>query len=197
MITTTRLKPLRRPRTSSPPSLPWDGSDSKSPATPSMAARLMVITSAEGRNLGFDTPGFVNGNFDCVIRLNTSITYPPSPINGSNYGLQSVANHEIDEALGIGGAGSTHRPDGLHGRRRRLGPLPLFRAGRPQLFDPSDDESLFLLLHRWGQDGPVVLQSNRRGRLRRLAQQSHPRGIFAAGAGRVRAARYESGLGGE
>jgi hypothetical protein len=66
----------------------------------------MIITSAEGRNLGFNTPGGVNGTFDSVIGLNTSITFPPQPNNASNYGLQSVANHEIDEALGIGGTGS-------------------------------------------------------------------------------------------
>jgi hypothetical protein len=39
--------------------------------------------------------------------LNTSATFPPSANNGSNFGLQAVANHEIDESLGIGGAGST------------------------------------------------------------------------------------------
>jgi hypothetical protein len=71
----------------------------------------VIITSAEGRNLGFNTPGFVTGpsggTYDSVIGLNTSITYPPQANNGSTYGLQAVANHEIDEALGIGGAGST------------------------------------------------------------------------------------------
>lgn len=53
-------------------------------------------------------PGFVGpgGTFDSVITLNTGITFPPQANNGSNYGLQAVANHEIDEALGIGGAGS-------------------------------------------------------------------------------------------
>jgi PEP-CTERM motif len=70
----------------------------------------VLITSAEGRNLGFNTPGGVTGpsggTFDTVIGLNTSITYPPQANNGSTYGLQAVANHEIDEALGIGGTGS-------------------------------------------------------------------------------------------
>jgi len=68
------------------------------------------ITSAEGRNLGFNTPGVVtvgSGTYDSEILLNTSITSPPNSLNGSTYGLQAVANHEIDEALGIGGDGST------------------------------------------------------------------------------------------
>jgi len=67
----------------------------------------LLVTSAEGRNLGFNTPGIVNGTFDTLIGLNTSITFPPGSNNGSNYFLQAVANHEIDESLGIGGAGST------------------------------------------------------------------------------------------
>jgi hypothetical protein len=67
------------------------------------------VTSAEGRNLGFSTPAGVpggGGTYDSVIGLNTSITSPPNS-GSSYYGLQSVANHEIDEALGIGGTGST------------------------------------------------------------------------------------------
>lgn len=78
----------------------------------------VIITSPEGRNLGFDTPGVIlpnsnindatgGGTYDSEIALNTSITYPPGPNNGSNYDLQAVANHEIDETLGIGGTGST------------------------------------------------------------------------------------------
>jgi hypothetical protein len=68
------------------------------------------ITTAEARNLGFSVSGGVtvgSVNYDSEISLNTSITFPPQPNNGSNYGLQAVANHETDEALGIGGAGST------------------------------------------------------------------------------------------
>jgi hypothetical protein len=68
------------------------------------------VTSAEGRNLGYDTPGVVTvgsvTDYDSEISLNTTITYPPGPNNGSNYGLEAVANHETDEALGIGGTGS-------------------------------------------------------------------------------------------
>ncbi len=67
----------------------------------------MAITTAEARNLGFSASGYVNGTYDSEIFLNTDIAVPPGQENGSNYSLQSVANHEIDEALGIGGTGST------------------------------------------------------------------------------------------
>ena len=39
--------------------------------------------------------------------MNTSLTSPPNPLTASTYSLQAVANHEIDEILGIGGTGST------------------------------------------------------------------------------------------
>ncbi len=62
--------------------------------------------------------------------MNTSITYPPGPNNGSNYGLQSVANHEIDEALGIGGAGSLIGGTGpFFGAN--VGDLDLYRYSAP------------------------------------------------------------------
>ena len=63
-----------------------------------------------------------------MIGLNTSITfYPGQPNNGTNYGLQAVANHEIDEALGIGGTGSTlgGSPTGP------VGDLDIFRYSAP------------------------------------------------------------------
>ncbi len=88
----------------------------------------VIITSAEGRNLGFNTPGFVtvgSGTYDSAISLNTSITYPPQPNDGSNYGLQAVANHEIDEALGSGGAGSTIGGTGFFATG--VGDLDLYR----------------------------------------------------------------------
>lgn len=80
------------------------------------AGAKMFITTAEARNLGmtgFGTaPGVsvsgVSGAFDGSIELNTSITSPPGTLSNSNiYSLQSVAEHEIDEVLGIGGTGST------------------------------------------------------------------------------------------
>jgi hypothetical protein len=85
------------------------------------------ITSAEGRNLGFNTPGTVSvngGTYDSEVSLNTSLTYPPGTNNGSNYGLEAVANHETDEALGIGGTGSTIGNEDLTGP---VGDLDLYR----------------------------------------------------------------------
>jgi hypothetical protein len=40
--------------------------------------------------------------YDGIITLNTGITFPAGPNNGSNFGLMAVAEHEIDEILGLG-----------------------------------------------------------------------------------------------
>jgi hypothetical protein len=91
----------------------------------------VFITSAEGRNLGFNTPGGVTvgaGTYDSEIGLNTSITSPPNGLSG-NYGLQSVANHEIDEALGIGGTGSFIGGTGAFANA--VGDLDLYRYTAP------------------------------------------------------------------
>lgn len=85
------------------------------------------VTSVEARNLGINDPAAVTvngGTYDSEIFVNTSLTYPPNPNNGSTYGLQAVANHEIDEALGIGGAGSTIGGTGFFANP---GDLDLFR----------------------------------------------------------------------
>lgn len=90
------------------------------------------ITSAEARNLGFNAPGNVtvsgvSGSFDSEISLNTSITSPGTPTSPGSYSLQSVAAHEIDEALGIGGPGTTlGSPDAGN-----AGALDLFRYSAP------------------------------------------------------------------
>lgn len=87
----------------------------------------VIITSAEGRNLGFNTPGGVTvgaGTYDGEILLNTSITSPPNGLSGY-YGLEAVANHETDEVLGIGGAGSTIGGTGFFATG--VGDLDLFR----------------------------------------------------------------------
>jgi hypothetical protein len=42
--------------------------------------------------------------YDGLIGLNVGITYPPQSNNGNNYGLESTAEHEIDEVLGLGSA---------------------------------------------------------------------------------------------
>ena len=91
------------------------------------------ITGPNFRALGFNVPPAIqasNGQFyDSVISLNPSLTYPPNANNGSNYGLQAAALHEIDEALGIGGNGS-----GLNGvsvSTSDVGPLDLYRYSAP------------------------------------------------------------------
>lgn len=92
----------------------------------------VIVSSAEGRNLGFNTPGIVNvggGTYDTEIQLNTSITDPPGPNNGSNYSLQAVANHEIDESLGVGGGASTIGGTGFFATG--VGDLDLYRYTAP------------------------------------------------------------------
>jgi hypothetical protein len=103
-----------------------------SPSTPNPVNGTpdVFITSAEGRNLGFNTPGGSGpgGAYDSEIGLNTSITSPPNGLAG-NYGLQSVANHEIDEALGIGGTGSFVGGTGPFANA--VGDLDLYRYTAP------------------------------------------------------------------
>lgn len=81
------------------------------PGNPLTGGDQIDVTTAEARNLGFSTAtggvSVLGNDYDSEIMLNTSVTYPDEPNNGSNYGLTAVANHETDEALGIGGSGST------------------------------------------------------------------------------------------
>lgn len=116
----TALASLGMPPTSSGSPNPVNGS------------AYVEITSAEGRNLGFNTPAATvvgAGKYDSQISLNTTITYPPNLNNGSNYGLQAVATHEIDEALGIGGTGSFIGSN-LFGNNG-VGDLDLYRYSAP------------------------------------------------------------------
>jgi PEP-CTERM motif len=101
---------------------------SESSGNPLNGGTTMVITSADGRALGFNTPGATGpgGPFDGVISLNTSLTNPPNAPSGSNYSLMSVAMHELDEILGIGGTGST-----LGNAGTAIGSLDLFRYSAP------------------------------------------------------------------
>jgi hypothetical protein len=112
----------------------------------------MIITTAEGRNLGFNTPGGIlpnsnindatccTGTYDSEIGLALGITYPPQPNNGSTYGLQAVANHEIDEALGIGGTGSIlSQTSPLNGP---VGDLDLYRYNAPGSRSYSNNDPL-------------------------------------------------------
>jgi hypothetical protein len=76
------------------------------PFNPVNGSANMIVSSANARALGFNTPGFVNGIYDSNISLNTSITDVPS---GGPYSLFTVTEHEIDEALGFGSnAGSAN-----------------------------------------------------------------------------------------
>jgi hypothetical protein len=80
------------------------------------------------RALGFNaSPG--GGNPDTTISLNTSIMNlsRSGAQNPSFYDLQAVAQHEIDEALGIGGTGSQLGG----GTTGPVGPLDLFRYSAP------------------------------------------------------------------
>jgi PEP-CTERM motif len=99
---------------------------SESSVNPVTGTTQMTITSAEGRNLGFNTPGGSGpgGTFDSVVSFNTSLTSPPNGLAG-NYGLQAVATHELDEVLGIGGSGSNL------GNGNTIGDLDLFRYSAP------------------------------------------------------------------
>jgi hypothetical protein len=106
----------------------------------------LSVTSAEGRNLGFNTPASVTvgGNFfDTVIGLNTSATFPPNMPTGSNFGLQAVANHEIDEALGIGGTGSTVGGTGFF--LNNPGDLDIYRytAAGARTYTTAGDDAFF------------------------------------------------------
>jgi hypothetical protein len=95
----------------------------------------VIITSAEARNLGFNTPGV---GFDSVISLNTSITSPPNPLSGF-YGLESVATHEMDETLGVGGPATTLTGTGsLTGA---VGDLDLYRYSAPGVRSYSNTQT--------------------------------------------------------
>jgi len=63
----------------------------------------------------------LGGGFVSTVSLNTAL------ISSDNYDLQAVAAHEIDEALGIGGSGSSLDSVGA----TDIGPLDLFRYSAP------------------------------------------------------------------
>ncbi|HEX5271847.1 MAG TPA: NF038122 family metalloprotease [Gemmataceae bacterium] len=112
-----------------------------SSGNPNTGGTSVVITSAEGRNLGLNTPGLegVNGhNYDSFIQLNTSITSPPNGLGG-NYSLQAVATHEIDEALGIGGPGSSIGGTGFFANT--VGDLDLYRFTAPNVYSYSTTQT--------------------------------------------------------
>ena len=58
--------------------------------------------------------GGPSANYGGCIQLNTSITTPPNAPGGGEYSLVAVAEHEIDEVLGLGsGVGGTPQPEDL------------------------------------------------------------------------------------
>jgi hypothetical protein len=68
----------------------------------------VFLTKPLLRAIGEATLGNVHGGFDGTISLNTSImnVSRTGPQNPGDYDLQAVVTHEMDEVLGIGGAGS-------------------------------------------------------------------------------------------
>jgi len=58
----------------------------------------------------FNCGGSSGPAYDGIISLNTAITYPPQPNNGSTYNLLSTTEHEIDEVLGLGSALNNCKP---------------------------------------------------------------------------------------
>ena len=101
---------------------------SESSPNPLNGSTQMSITSADGRALGFNTPGGQGpgGTFDSVVSFNLANTSPPNTQNGSFYALQAVAAHELNEVLGTGGAGSN-----LGATDTAIGSLDLFRYSAP------------------------------------------------------------------
>ncbi len=87
------------------------------------------LTTPLLRAIGFNAPEAS----DSTITLNTSIMNlsRTGPQNPSNYDLQAVAGHEIDEVLGIGGSGSAMQLTSTYtGQASPTGPvgvLDLFR----------------------------------------------------------------------
>jgi hypothetical protein len=73
-----------------------------SATNPVTGTTTINLSSANGRALGFATPGFVNGAFDGLIGLNTHLTDVGSPGTIGLYSLFAVVEHEIDEVLGLG-----------------------------------------------------------------------------------------------
>jgi hypothetical protein len=80
---------------------------SNTPINPVNSNADVLLTWANLRAVGETVLGNNHGGFDGTIGLNTSIMNLSRPAqNPSDYDLQTVASHEIDEALGIGGPGS-------------------------------------------------------------------------------------------
>lgn len=104
------------------------------PENPVDGSSLMLVTSAEASNLGFNALPQINssnssgliptGNtetYDAAIGLNASITSPEG--TSDTYSLESAAINEIDDVLGIGAGGSML----ANGDTGAVGDLDLYR----------------------------------------------------------------------
>ena len=128
---------------------------SESSGNPVNGSTTVDVMTANLRALGFSA----SVPFDSTIGLNTSITSPYGE-TANTYSLQSVAAHEIDEALGIGGSGST-----IGEGTNDIGVLDLYRyradgARSWTTILTTSPYSYFSI--DGGKHGPLVLQSNGR-----------------------------------
>ena len=71
------------------------------PDNPVTGSTTIDVKTAELHALGY-TGVPPNNGYDGTITLNTALTHPGSPGSSLNYNLMSVAEHEIDEVLGLG-----------------------------------------------------------------------------------------------
>ena len=109
---------------------------------PSTGASIVNITHADCIALGLGC-GAAIGGYDGSIGINLGITDPTRSdgISAGYYDLVSVASHEIDEILGIGGAGSLLGSNGING----IGILDLFRytSAGTRTYTTSGDNAYF------------------------------------------------------
>jgi hypothetical protein len=72
------------------------------PNNPVTGSSTINVKSANLRAVGLAGAPIVNGSFDGLIGLNTSITDVGSPGTSGTYSLLATVEHEIDEVLGLG-----------------------------------------------------------------------------------------------
>lgn len=118
----------------------------------------MVFTSANGRALGANTPGFVdatgnisvNGTFDGIVSLNSNRPFQLDRTGGiasNKFDVEQSIEHEIDEVLGLGSI-LPFRTDFLGHSAVR--PSDLFRYSAPNTLSlsPSSSASSYLSIDR-------------------------------------------------
>jgi len=115
------------------------------PASP--LAMNLEYSSANGRALGFDTPGcldaqgnLVDTGFDAIVTLNSSqpFSFDRSHLGAGQFDAQQTAAHEIDENLGLGSIlPATH--DGQH--QTVIMPEDLFRYSAPGVMSLTSNKS--------------------------------------------------------